>query len=126
MFYRLAADVLLVLHLAFIVFVIAGGVAVWRRPHLVLLHLPAAVWGALVTLRGWYCPLTPWENQLRRLGGEAGYETSFIEHYLLPILYPPGLTPGLQLGLGLAVLAINLPVYAFLVWRFLSAARRRG
>lgn len=118
MLYRIAADALLIIHMAFIVFVVIGGVIALFRPRVAWVHVPAAVWGATVELGRFYCPLTPWEIRLRQLGGEAGYSGSFIEHYLLPILYPPGLTPTIQIWLGIAVLAINLPVYAWLLWRY--------
>ncbi|WP_148252750.1 DUF2784 domain-containing protein [Aidingimonas lacisalsi] len=118
MLYRLAADLLLVIHLAFIVFVVLGGIAVSFRHKVAWAHLPAAIWGTVVELGGFYCPLTPWENRLRQLGGEAGYAGGFIEHYLLPILYPPGLTPTIQMWLGVAVVAINLPIYIWVMWRY--------
>lgn len=121
MIYRLLADVLLVLHLAFVIFVVAGGALVWRRPWLAGLHLPAVAWGAWIEFSAGICPLTPLENRLRQAGGEAGYTGGFIEHYLLPLIYPAGLTPRLQLVLGGLVLAVNLVAYA-LAWR---ALRRR-
>ena len=88
-----------------------------RRPRLALLHLPAAVWGALIEFSGWICPLTPLEKSLRAAAGQAGYEGGFIEHYLLPVLYPAGLTRGVQLVLGFLVIALNVGVYAVLLWR---------
>lgn len=118
--YRLLADALLVVHLAFIVFVVLGGLLVLRWPKLAWLHLPAVLWGAGIEFAGGLCPLTPLENRLRGAAGEAGYGTSFIEHYLLPLIYPGALTRELQVGLGAAVLLINALVYAWL-WR-----RRRG
>lgn len=120
--YRLAADAVLIVHLAFIVFVVLGGLAVLRWPRLALIHLPAVAWGVALELNGWLCPLTPLENALRRAAGEAGYAGGFIEHYLLALIYPAGLTPTIQLWLGLGVLAVNLPIYAWLLWR----RRRRG
>ncbi len=114
---RLAADLVVVLHLGFILFVLLGGLLVLRRPWLAWLHLPAAAWGALVELRGLYCPLTDLENALRRLGAEQGYPDSFVEHYLIPIIYPAGLTPNLQLLLGLGVLLLNGGLYGWLLWR---------
>lgn len=115
--YRLAADAVLIVHLAFIVFVVLGGLAVLRWPRMAFAHLPAVAWGAALELNGWLCPLTPLENALRRAAGEAGYAGGFIEHYLLALIYPAGLTPTIQLWLGLGVLAINLPIYAYLLLR---------
>ena len=119
MLYRTFADAVLVFHLAFVLFVVVGGVAVLRWPRLMWVHLPAAVWGVLIELAGWICPLTPLEKALRRLGGEAGYEGGFIEHYVVAVLYPQGLTREVQLGLAAAVLVINAAVY----WRLLSRKR---
>ena len=119
MLYRLLADVTVVVHLAFVLFVVAGGLLVLRRPRLAWLHVPAAVWGAVIEFAGWVCPLTPLENWLREQGGQVGYSTSFVEHYLIPILYPQTLTRELQWLLGGLVLAVNLAVYAVVL-------RRRG
>lgn len=115
MFSKIAADVVVLLHVAFILFVVLGGLIVIRRPRLAWVHLPAVVWGALVELAGWVCPLTPLENLLRTASGDGGYGGGFIERYILPIVYPPGLTRGLQMTLGLAVLAVNLFVYGSLL-----------
>lgn len=114
------ADSVLLLHLAFILFVVFGGFLLRRFPRLVWLQLPAAAWGALIEFGGWTCPLTPLENHLRRLAGQAGYEGGFIAHYLLPVIYPEALTRGMQLALGIGVLAINAIAYA---WWY--RARRR-
>lgn len=116
MLYRVLADGVLLLHLLFIVFVVGGGLLVFRWPRLAWVHLPAAAWGALIEFAGWICPLTPLENMLRRQAGETGYGGGFIAHYLLPIVYPGALTREIQLGLGFAVLAINAVVYG-LLWR---------
>jgi hypothetical protein len=120
--HALAADLLVVLHLCFILFVVVGGLLVLRWPRLVWAHLPAAVWGVLIELGGWICPLTPLENLLRRSAGEAGYAGGFIEHYILPLVYPPGLTRSIQVGLGIAVLTLNALAYGLLVIRL----RRRA
>jgi len=109
--FRILADAILVLHLAFIAFVILGGLAVLRWPRLAWLHLPAVLWAAGITFAGGYCPLTPLENRLRVAGGEAGYEGSFIEQYLTALIYPDGLTRGIQITLGCFVVAVNLAVY---------------
>ena len=114
---RLAADLVMLLHFGFILFVVFGGLGVKYVPRLAWLHLPAAAWGALVVLRGLACPLTDLENALRRKGSEQGYATSFIEHYLMPLIYPAALTEQLQLLLGLAVLLINGGIYGWLLWR---------
>ncbi len=112
----LLANTLVLLHLAFIVFVVAGGLLVaWRR-RIAWLHLPAVAWGALVELRGWTCPLTPLENHFRALSGEAGYAGGFIEHYLLPLIYPASLTTAVQSALGGLALAVNLMIYIWL-WK---------
>ncbi|MBK7674504.1 MAG: DUF2784 domain-containing protein [Candidatus Accumulibacter sp.] len=115
MSYRLLADAVVVAHFLFIAFVMGGGFLVLRWPWLVVLHLPAACWGALIELGGWVCPLTPLENGLRQAAGEAGYQQGFIEHYLLPIIYPAGLTRGIQLGMAAVVILINLAIYGWLV-----------
>jgi hypothetical protein len=120
MHYRLWADMVVLLHASFVVFVVLGGVATLRRPRLAWVHLPAALWGVMIELGGWVCPLTDIENHLRRLGGDSAYDATFIEHYLEPILYPLGLTRRTQIVFGLAALFINLAVYARL-W-----LRRRG
>lgn len=126
MIYRLLADGVVAIHFLFVVFVVLGGLAVLRWRWLAWIHLPAAAWGALISFAGWICPLTPLENHLRRLGGEAGYEGSFVEIYLLPILYPAELTREIQVGLGLFVLAVNGAVYGFLLWRRLGRDRTAG
>ena len=110
------ADTLVVFHALFVVFAIGGGILVIWRPIVALAHLPAALWAAWVELSGSICPLTPLENAWRRGGGEAGYAGGFIEHYVLPMLYPAGLTAQMQLGLGVGVIAINALLYS-IAWR---------
>ena len=122
MILRILADVLVGFHFLFIVFVVAGGFLAWRWPRAAWIHLPVAVWGALIEFAGWICPLTPIENQLRRAAGDAGYPGGFIEHYLIPIVYPGSLTRGLQIALGIAVVAVNVLAYGKLVRR--TADRR--
>jgi hypothetical protein len=117
MSYRVLAEGVLLLHLLFILFVVLGGLWVLRRPRLAWVHLPAALWGAGIEFFGWVCPLTPLENALRRVAGEAGYRGGFIEHYLLPVIYPGALTREIQIGLGLAVVAINAVMYGLLLRR---------
>ncbi len=111
MIYRFLADAVLVLHLAFIIFVVLGGWFLPRWPRLAWLHVPAAVWGTTIELCGCICPLTPLENTLRRWGGEAGYPGGFVEHYLLAVIYPDALTREGQITLGIGVVIINLAAY---------------
>ena len=113
---RLLADGIVLVHLAFIVFVVAGGWLVNRWQRLAWVHIPAALWGAVVEFTGWICPLTPWEQALRQSAGQAGYTGGFIEHYLLPIIYPDQLTSGMQMALGAFVLLVNALFYR-LAWR---------
>ena len=122
---RLLADTVLVAHGLFIAFVLLGGLAVARWPRLAWLHLPAVAWGAWVSAAGWICPLTPLENHLRQAAGQAGYAGGFIEHYLVAIIYPEGLTRGLQLLFGGVVIGINLLAYGAL-WRRLRSSRQDG
>ena len=119
MLHRLAADAVLLLHLGFILFVLLGGLLAVRWRWALLLHLPAVAWGVYIELSGGLCPLTPLENRLRIAAGEAGYAGGFIEHYLLALIYPAGLTPNIQYLLAAIVVVVNALVYAW-VW-----ARRR-
>ena len=122
MLWRMAADALVVIHLGFILFVMLGGLLLLRWPSLIWLHVPAVAWGVIVECLHLGCPLTPWENQLRRMAGQVGYEGGFIEHYLIPLIYPAGLTPQIQLWLGAIVVLVNLVVYAWLIWRWRNKA----
>lgn len=115
MFYWIAANLLVVVHLGFICFVLIGGFLVFRWRRLVFLHIPAVVWGALIEYQGWLCPLTPWEQQLRQAGGMAGYSGGFIEHYLLPVLYPAYVSRDVQLILGTFVIVLNLAIYGWMI-----------
>ena len=121
MLYRVLADFVLVTHLAFIVFVLAGGLLALRWPRVAVVHLPCALYGAAIEFVGWICPLTPLENRFRQLAGEQGYQQGFIEHYLLPIIYPSGLTETVQIVLGTIVIVVNVVVYAFVVRRQLAS-----
>jgi hypothetical protein len=116
--YGALADAVVVVHFAFVLFVLFGGLLVLRWRWLMWLHLPTAIWGALIEFAGWTCPLTPLEKWLRREGNLGGYEGGFVEHYILPVLYPQALTRNIQLVLGLIVVLLNVFVY----WRVL---RRR-
>jgi len=115
--FRLLADVTVLLHGAFMAFVVVGGLLAWRWRRVVWVHVPCALWGAMVELAGWVCPLTPLENAFRARAGEAGYRGGFIEHYLVPAIYPAGLTRAHQVVLGAAVLAINVVAYGLLIRR---------
>lgn len=112
MIYRILADAVVVLHLAFVLFVVLGGFLLRRWPKLVWVHVPVAVWGVLIEFGGWICPLTPLENSFRVKGGQAGYEGGFIDHYIMPVLYPIGLTRNVQYALGFFALLINVIAYA--------------
>lgn len=120
MLYGILADLVVVLHLAFVVFVVAGGALAFRWRWMPWVHLPAAAWGALIEFQGWVCPLTPLEVALRRRAGQAGYAGGFVEHYLLPVLYPGELTREVQVALGVLVLVVNAGIYGALI------LRRRG
>jgi hypothetical protein len=114
--HRVLAEGVLLAHFAFVAFVVAGGLLVLRWPRVAWAHLPCAAWGAWVELSGRVCPLTPLENELRRRAGQAGYGEGFLEHYVVPVLYPSGLTREIQIGLGVGVLLLNAVVYAW-AWR---------
>jgi hypothetical protein len=117
MAYRILADAVLLLHLGFILFVVFGALLVARRRRWLPVHLTAAAWGVLVEATGAVCPLTWAEVHFRQLAGQAGYEGNFVDHYLLPLIYPAGLTRGLQLVLGVGILAINAFLYAWILRR---------
>lgn len=117
MLFRILADVVVVIHFGFVVFVTLGALLVLRWRRLAWVHVPAAIWGAGIEFLGGICPLTPLEVRLRRLAGEAGYSGGFIEHYLLPVLYPGGLTREVQITLGVLVLAVNLGIYGWILTR---------
>src|SRR6201999_4548244 len=112
MVYKLVANAVALLHLGFIVFVILGGFVVLRWRHAMWLHLPAAVWGPAIEFGGWHCPLTLLENWALRKAGEAGYDGGFLAHYLFAVIYPAGLTRGLEIAIGIFVLVVNIALYA--------------
>ena len=120
---RIAADAVLVLHLGFIVFALLGAALAIRWRLLPLVHLPAAAWGVYIELSGRICPLTWLENHFRLRAGQAGYSESFIEHYLVALIYPPGLTREIQFAIAGVVLAVNAAIYTWLLLRSRSAAR---
>lgn len=124
MLHGILADILMVLHLAFIVYVLLGGLLSLRWPRNTWLHLPCAAWGALIEFTGWICPLTPLEIRWRILAGQEGYDDGFVSHYVMPLVYPPGLTRSLQFWLGVGVILLNLAVYALVIWRWRRRRRR--
>ncbi|WP_084191028.1 DUF2784 domain-containing protein [Methylomarinum vadi] len=120
---RVIADILAIIHFGFIVFVVLGGLLLFKYRWVALLHLPAVLWGALLELKGWYCPLTDWENHFRQAADQSGYSGGFIEHYLIPLIYPPALTENIQIFLGVAVIVINVFIYAHVIR---SLSRKNG
>lgn len=111
MFWKLAADAVALTHLAFILFVVLGGVLLLRWPRIAWIHVPAAVWGALIEFAGWYCPLTSIENDCLRRAGEAPYSGGFVAHYIFRLIYPAGLTRGIEIAIGLFVVVVNVGLY---------------
>ncbi len=111
------ADLVILLHVCFVVFAILGGLFVLKWKWAMWIHLPAAMWGAMIEFTGWICPLTPLENWFRDAGGGQGYQGSFIEHYVIPLLYPAGLTRGTQFMLGILVILLNAGVYSLVFYR---------
>jgi hypothetical protein len=128
MLYDLLATAIVLLHFSFVLFVVGGGLLLYKWPWLAWLHLPAVIWAALLEFNGWVCPLTPLEQQLRSAAGQAGYSGGFVDHYLLALLYPVGLDGNMQVILGSLVVVINVLVYGVLGWhrkgRRPPAARR--
>jgi len=117
MIWSAIADALVVVHFAFTAFVIFGGFLTWRWPRLALAHLPALAWGCWIEVSHSICPLTPLENHWRHLAGEAGYRGGFLAHYLVRVLYPPGLTWQIQQELAVLLITINVVAYAGLIRR---------
>jgi hypothetical protein len=111
MHHQLAAITIAILHLAFILFVLFGAILVLRWRWVMWIHLPAAVWGVLIEFFGWWCPLTKWENYFLRQAGRAGYDTGFLAHYIMPIIYPAGLTRTHEIVIGAFVLILNSGIY---------------
>jgi hypothetical protein len=122
--YLLLADLIVILHLGFIVFAALGALLAFKWPRLVWLHLPAVIWAAITEFMGLICPLTPLENWLRQQAGADPYQTSFISHYLLPLIYPPGLTPSIQWLLGGILVMLNVLIYAWLYTYKYKQARK--
>ena len=115
--YRLLANAVVSIHALFILFVVLGGFLAWRWRWVAAVHVPCAIWGVLIEYRGWICPLTPLENALRAKAGQQGYSGGFIDHYLLPTMYPAGLTPRVQALLGTFVVVVNAFAYTVLLRR---------
>ena len=124
MFYRVLANFIVVVHLAFILFAVLGGLLTLRWKWCAWIHVPAFLWAALIAFAGWVCPLTPFETWLRERGGATDSFSAFTEHYILPLIYPIILTRRLQIGLGLFVLGVNLAIYAWVLRRTRSASYR--
>lgn len=118
MLFHVAADLLVVFHFLFVIFVLFGGLLILKWRFIMWLHIPAVVWGVVVEWMGWICPLTPWEWSLREKAGQLGYSGSFIDYYIIPIIYPEGLTRELQVSIGIFVILINLIVYGFIFYKF--------
>ena len=112
---NLLADMVLICHFLFILFVIFGGLLLFLSKNYMYLHLPAVIWGASIEFLGWICPLTPLENRLREAANGSAYAGGFIGHYLMPVIYPDGLTRHIQILLGLAVLLINIVIYTSVI-----------
>ena len=117
MLYRLLANTVVIIHVGFVAFVVLGGFLAWRWRHIAWLHIPMALYGAAIEFVGWVCPLTPLENHFRRLANQSGYEGGFVEHYILPILYPVNWSIDLRIALGIVVLVVNAAAYAVYFWR---------
>jgi hypothetical protein len=126
MLYQVLADIVACVHAAFVAFVVLGGVLAIRWRRLVWLHVPAAIWGALIEFADWVCPLTPLENALRGRAGDAGYGDGFVQHYLLRALYPAGLTRGVQVALGTLVIVVNILAYVALLRRGRRSVEQRS
>ena len=123
MFYLFLADLVVIVHLSFVAFVVVGGLLTLKWRKFAYIHVPAVGWGALVEIMGWVCPLTPVEIWLRDRAGAKGYSTGFIEHYILPVLYPAQLTPTVQWVLGILLLFVNVAIYSWIVWLLVRKRR---
>jgi hypothetical protein len=117
MILRILADTVLVVHFSFIIFTLFGGLLALVGRTAIWFHIPVVLWSSVVNLAGWVCPLTPLENRLRELAGQAGYEGGFVEHYLMEVIYPGGMTRDLELTAGISVLVWNVLLYAYVLHR---------
>lgn len=116
MIYLILAELVVIIHFMFIIFSVLGGLlAIWKK-WIPYIHIPAAIWGSFIIILGWTCPLTPLENLLRVAGGEEGYSGGFITHYIIPVIYPVGLTREMQINLGLTAIAINIVIYLYVAY----------
>ena len=120
---RILADVVVVLHFMFVVYAVLGGLLVLKWKFSVFVHVPALIWGAAVEAYGWICPLTPLENSLRASAGQSGYTGGFVEHYIVPVLYPADLTRSDQVTLAILLVLVNLVIYSVVIWKHLRARR---
>ena len=118
MIYRVLADLVVIIHLLFIVFALMGALLVIWRGFMVFIHIPAAIWVSVISFKGWVCPLTPLENHLRIAAGSEGYTGGFVEHYLIPVIYPANLTLNHQVVLGFIAIAINAGLYSLVFYRY--------
>jgi Protein of Unknown function (DUF2784) len=125
MLYNSLADLIVVLHSLFVLFVMLGGFLVLWKSSVAWYHIPAVFWAASIEFFGWICPLTPLENMLREKGGAAGYDTGFVEHYIVPILYPASLTRQVQINFGIIVLSINIGLYFFVLHSLRKTERKQ-
>ena len=126
MLFSLAADLLLIIHLVFIGFVVLGGFMLLKWRWLIFVHLPAVLWGVALEFQGWICPLTPLEQTLRRMGEQQSYSGGFIQHYILPVIYPPALDDDLQFILGVLVILINVIIYLWVILRIDRKIKQAG
>ena len=126
MLFKVGADFLVLVHLAFICFVLLGGFLLLKWRWLVFVHLPALLWATLLEFQGWSCPLTPLEQALRRLGEQQGYTGGFIQHYILPVIYPPALDDDFQFILGVLVILINVIIYLWVILRIDRKIKQAG
>ena len=126
MLLRIAIDSVVLIHFAFILFVALGGLLVLRWPKVTWLHIPAAVWGALIEFFGWACPLTSFEVMLQKKIGRTGYSGGFVDAYVMPIVYPPGLTRSTQIALGVGVVALNCALYGWVILRQLRKKQNKA
>ncbi len=117
MLYLILGEMVLLVHFAFVLFAVLGGLLLLWRKSWAWVHVPTFLWAGLIEFTGWICPLTPLENWLYEKGGRAGYDSGFVEHYLLPVLYPDALTRELQVVLGILVLGLNLAIYGYVIHR---------
>jgi hypothetical protein len=124
MYYQILADLVVIVHLLFIIFALFGGLLLFLRGYLVFIHVPAAIWAALISFKGWICPLTPLENVLRSAAGAEGYTGGFVAHYLIPLIYPVSLTLKIQIIFGIFVVLINIGIYAFVYYKRLYPSGR--